>query len=263
MRWILLVLLMQAAPLLCQLRQSTLQVSSEGAANLILSVGSYYPMRNAVDYLNREYGWRISYEDPRYLESEVTDIAIPQWKKNHSGERGFYAPKWIEVRFRIAKPLGRDGEQKSVLAELVEQFNRLDRQDKFTILDASLKRNVVVGAVRGQSILEHASMGPEQKQRSGSEELHMLTDQCGAQMPMPMHMVVGTVSVNMLEHIILPPRKSPVSCREALLALTAQGGSDLVYQIMEDITGQMFVVNIVPNRIVIHPPKLGLQVNTK
>jgi len=254
MRWIFLILLMEAVPLFSQLRQNTLQASSEGAANLILSVGSYYPLRDAVDYLNREYGWRISYEDPRYPESETVDIAIPQWKKNHPGERGFYAPKWTDMRFRITKPLGRDGEQKKALTELIEQFNQLDRQDKFTILDASLKRNVVVGSVRGESVLEYASMGPETKQRSGSEELHMLIEQCGAQMPMPMHMVVGTVSVNMLGHITLPPRKAPVSCREALLALTAQGGADLVYQIMEDITGQVFVVNIVPNRIVIHPP---------
>jgi hypothetical protein len=248
---ILLVLLLQIAPAPCQLRQNTLQVSPEGEANLILSIGSYYPLKDAVDYLNGEYGWKISYEDPHYPESEIADIAIPQWKKSHPSERGFYVPKWTEMRFRITKPSRRDGEQKRVLTEVVEQFNRLDRQDKFTILDASLNRNVVIGAVRGESVLEHASIGPEKEQRSGSEELHMLTEHCGTQLPM--HMIAGTVSFNMLGHIILPPRRTSVSCREAILALTAQGGADLVYQIMEDITGQMFVVNIVPNRIVIRP----------
>jgi hypothetical protein len=248
-RWILLVLLLEAIPLLSQLRQNTFEASPGGATNLILSVGSYYPLKDAVDYVNREYGWRISYEDPRYPESEIVDIAIPQWKKDHPGERGFYVPKWTEVRFRITKPSGRDGEQKKVLTELVEQFNRLDRQDKFTILDGSLNRNVVIGAVRGESVLGHSSLGPERKQRSGSEELHILTEQCGAEMPM--RLVVGTVSFNMLGHIVLPPRKSAISCREALLSLTAQGGADLVYQMREDITGQMFVVNIVPNRIAI------------
>ena len=251
MIWVHLVLLLQATSVFCQIRQSTFQVSSVDSTNLILSVGSYYPLKNVVNYLNREYGWRISYEDPFYPDNEVVDIAVPQWKKSHPGERGFYVPKWADVRFRITKPLGKEGEQKKVITELVEQFNRLDRPDKFTVVDASLNRNVVIGEISGESLLGRASLGPEKKLRSGSEELQTFTEQCSAQMQM--RMVIGTVSVNLMEHITVPPRKSKISCRDALLSLTAQGGAELVYQLLEDINGPTYVVNIAPNRVIIHP----------
>ncbi|WP_348269676.1 hypothetical protein P8936_15175 [Edaphobacter paludis] len=249
----LLFLLSQICPLFGQIRKNTFHAIPEGPNNLLLSVGSYYPVRDALDYLNHEYGWRISYEDPVYPDAELSDIAIPNWKNTHPGERGFYVPKFTEMQFRILKPTGSQGEEKKILTGLVEQLNRSGRPVKFKVLDASGGRQVIVGTLDGVGALDHAVLRPEPKSRNGSEELHSLTQKCSTQMPSPM--VVGTVSANMLEHITVPPRRSNVSCREALLALTAEEGTDVVYQMLEDANGKSLVVNIVLNRVATESPK--------
>jgi len=253
LRLTLFILVSQAASAFCQLRQNTFTITPEEPNNLVLSVGSAYPLRDALEYLNHEYGWRISYEDPLYPNSELTDYAIPEWKRKHPGERGFYAPKFTEMRFRITKPAGRKGERNKIVGELVGQFNGTGREEKFKLIDASHDRQVVVGTINGQGALDLPTVGPELKPRNGSVELYSLTQKCSQKMPLPM--VSGTVSGNMLESITLPPRKSLTKCRDAILGLTEQGGDDVVYFMNEDANGRTFVMNIVPNRIVIATPK--------
>src|SRR5260370_37285582 len=99
----LLILVSQAVSAFCQLRQNTFTITPEGPNSLVLTVGSAYPLRDALEYLNHEYGWRISYEDTLYPNSELTDYAIPEWKRKHPGERGFYAHKYTAMRFHITK----------------------------------------------------------------------------------------------------------------------------------------------------------------
>lgn len=106
-----LVLLANAVFMHCQLREKTVHVTAEGTTGLIISVGGYTPLKDTIDYLNHEYGWRVSNEDPLYPDSQVEDIAVPSWRKSHLGERGFYVPKWTELKLRITKPAGRRGEQ--------------------------------------------------------------------------------------------------------------------------------------------------------
>jgi hypothetical protein len=253
LRLTLIILLLQVMPACSQIQQNTFQVTPDGPNNLSLTVASYYPLRDALDYLDHEYGWRISYEDPVYPDGELTDIAIPEWKKKHPGERGFFVPKFTEMRFRISKPTGGRGEAKKVLTELIEEFNQSGRLEKFSVLDASDDRHVVVGTINGAGALDHAVLGPEPKPRNGSTELLQLTQRCGSQMPLPI--TVGTVSANMLQQITVPPRKTNEPCRDALLALTALGGFDIVYQMLEDVNNKTFVMNIVRNRIVTAPTK--------
>lgn len=250
MKLLLFALLLQALPLFCQYRQKTIQAAPDGANNILISVGSYYPLKDTIDYLNHEYGWRVSYEDPLYSKSQIADIAVPEWKKAHPGERGFYVPKWTEVSFHIAKPSGQPGESNKILEALIAQYNRLEREDKFVVLNFAGNQNVVIGSESGMQVLAHATVRPENNERNGSEEMQLLIEQCGAQMPM--RLVVGTVSANTLMQIKLPPRKTDSSCRNALLALTNQSGENLVYQIMEDITDQTFIVSIIPNRETVH-----------
>lgn len=250
---ILLFLLSQVVPSLSQLRNNTFHVTPDGPNILVFTVGSYYPLRDALSYLSHEYGWRISYEDPVYPDAELSDIAIADWKNKHPGERGFYVPKFTEIQFRIAKPVGSKGDEKKALTQLIEQFNQSGRLVKFKLLDASYGRQVVVGTAGGFGALDQAVLRPDPKGRNGSMEVVLLTQKCGAQMPLPM--VVGTVSANMLEHITVPPRRSIVSCRDALLSLTAEGGANVVYQMLEDANGKTFVMNIVRNGFVIEPPK--------
>ncbi len=249
----LLIIVSQAVSAFSQLRENTFTITPEEPNSLVLTVGSAYPLRNALEYLNHEYGWRISYEDPLYPNSELTDYAIPEWKRKHPGGRGFYAPTFTEMRFRITKPTGSKGERKRIVAELLEQFNGSGREEKFTLIDASHDRQVVVGTSNGQGALDLATVGPELKPRNGSIELYSLTQKCSQKMPLPM--VSGTVSGNTLQSITIPPRKSLIHCRDAILALTEQGGDDVVYFMNEDANGRTFVMNIVPNRIVIEPSK--------
>jgi hypothetical protein len=248
----LLILVSQAVSAFSQLRENTFIVTSEEPNRLVLAIGSAYPLRDALEYLNHEYGWRVSYEDPLYPNSELTDYAIPEWKKKHPGERGFYAPKHTEMRFRVTKPTGSKGERNRILTELLEQFNGSGREEKFKLIDASHERQVVVGTIHGQGALDLATIGPEPTARNGSIELSRLTKTCSQKMPLPM--VGGTFSANMLASITVPPRKSLVSCRDAILALTEQEGDDIVYFMNEDVNGKAFVMNIVPNRIVIAQP---------
>jgi hypothetical protein len=136
----LFVLLWQVAPTFAQIRKNTFDVTPDGQDGLILAVGSYLPLRDALDYLNREYGWRISYEDPVYPDSELSDIAVPEWKKNHPGARCCYFPKFSEMRFRISKPTGSKGEREKIVGELVEQFNMSGRIEKAKLIEATLEQ---------------------------------------------------------------------------------------------------------------------------
>lgn len=246
-----LVLLANVVFMHCQLRQKTMHVTSEEATGLILSVGSYTPLKDAIDYLNHEYGWLVSYEDPLYLDSQVEDIAVPSWRKAHPGERGFYVPKWTELKLRITKPTGQAGEQAKVLHELVQQYNQLNREDKFSVRTFSKTRTAVVGNIRGAEVMGHATVLPQKLERNGSEEMRRLTEECGGQMRM--RLVIGTVPINALAHVTIPPRKTAVPCSDAFEALTEETGDNLMYQVMDDITDEMFVVSIIPNRVVLHP----------
>lgn len=247
------VLFLQTLPALCQFRQTTMQVTQEGESTLVISIGSYFPIKEVINYLNRDYGWLISFEDPVYPESQLVDIAIPSWKNSHPGQRGFYAPRWTEAHLRIPKPSGRPGERGRILAELVEQYNRLDREDKFSVRNLSETRNTIIGSVHGAEVLAHAWVAPDGQQRNGSVEIQTLTEQCS--ISMPFRLVGGTVNPNALGHTTVPPRTNAISCRDALEALTERIGDNLVYSVLEDITGQRVVVNIIPNRVVIHPQK--------
>lgn len=217
-----------------------------GADELTISVASYYPIKEIVNYFNYHYGWKVSYEAPLYLESQLTDIAVPAWKKAHPGERGYYVPGWIELRLRVTKPAAVPGEQPKILNQLIRQYNNLDRLDKFSVQSDSDARQTIVGSVQGRQIWEFARLAPQVKETSGSEYLQRIVEQCGAQMPLPL--ITGTVSVNALMHTRILPHKATISCRNALNTLTERISADSVYQVMEDIGDGMYVVSIGPNR---------------
>jgi hypothetical protein len=250
-KWALIFFLANVVFMHGQLRQKTMHVTADGTTSLILSVGGYTPLKDTIDYLNHQYGWRVSYEDPLYPDSQVEDIAVPSWRKNHYGERGFYVPKWTELKLRILRPIGQRGAQAEVLRELVQQYNQLQREDKFSVHIVSEARSAVVGNIRGVEVMGHARVLPQKLDRNGSEEMQLLTEECGGQMQM--RIVVGTVPMNALAHVTIPARKTAVSCRDAFEALTEKTGDNFVYQVMEDITDGMFVVSIIPNHVIIHP----------
>lgn len=242
-----LFLFLQTLPTLCQVRPASLQAAPDGQDALVLTVRSNYPIRDSVRYLNENYGWLISYEDPIYPDVEVEDISIPQWKKAHPGERGFLTPIFSQVRFRITKPSGSKGEQEKILGELVDQFNRLGRQDTFIVIPKPQNRGVVVGSVNGREALQAAVVGPETRIRTEAEELRLLLEGCSARTQIPL--VAGTIIAN--RNLTLPPRKAVVPCRDALLAVAIQGGANLVYQILEDVNNKTYVVNIGPSKVIV------------
>jgi hypothetical protein len=250
-KWVPVVFLANVVLMHGQLRQKTMHVTAEGTTGLIVSVGSYTPLKDTIDYLNLEYGWRVSYEDPLYLDYQVEDIAVPSWRKNHPGERGFYVAKWTELRLRISKPAGQKAGQAKVLRELIQQYNLLQREDKFSVHIVSETRAVVVGNIRGVEVMGNARVLPQKLHRNGSEEMHLLTEECGGQMQM--RLVVGTVPINASAHVTVPTRKTVVSCRDAFEAFTELTGDNLVYQVMEDITDGMYVLSITPSHVIILP----------
>lgn len=250
-KWVPIVFLANVVLMHGQLRQKSMHVTADGTTGLILSVGSYTPLKDTVDYLNREYGWRVSYEDPLYSDSQVEDIAVPSWRKNHQGERGFYVPKWAEVKLRISTPSSQKDEQAKIVRELVQQYNQLPREDKFSVYIISDTRVAVAGNIRGVEPMGHARVLPQKLNRNGSEEMHLLTEECGGQMQM--RLAVGTVPINALAHATVPARKTVMSCRDALETLTEKAGYNFVYQVMEDITDGLFIVSIIPNRVIIDP----------
>ena len=229
-----------------------MQVSGDGPGRLILKIASYSPMRDAVLYLDQRYGWLISYEDPLYPDSEVEDIAIPQWKKAHPGERGFYSPVYTQARFEITKPSGRPDDQQTVLVELTTEFNKLNRPDKFVLFNAAQNRSVVVGTVGDVSILEQATARANEKSRTGTDEFVSLIQACSSHTQIPL--TIGTASANTFAHVTVPPRKTKLSCRAAFVALSALCGSDVMYILSEDLNQKALVVNIISNHIVSPPP---------
>lgn len=248
-KWLSIVLLAHGVLLHAQLKQRLMHVTPDGTAGAVLTVGGYVPLKDTIDYLNHEYGWRVSYEDSLYSSSQVEDIAVVSWRKTHPGERGFYVPKWAELKFRLSTPSGQKGEQAKILSELIQQYNQLQREDKFSLHVVSENRAIVVGNSKGVEVMGHARVLPRKQERNGSEEMRLLAEECGGQMQM--RLVVGTVPFNSLAHITVPVRKTSVSCRDAFEALTERIGGNFVYQVMEDVTDEMFVVSIIPNQVVV------------
>ncbi len=84
-RLVTLFLLAHVVDMHCQMRQKSMHVTSEGRTGLIISVESYTPLKDAIDYLNHEYGWLVSYEDPFYLDSSGRRHCCAQLAKSSSG----------------------------------------------------------------------------------------------------------------------------------------------------------------------------------
>ena len=228
-----------------QLRPSKLSVNPEGTDKLSISVASYYPLKDVIDYLDYQFGWNISYEDPLYLESQLTDIAAPSWKKAHPGERGYYVPPWTAMLLQIDKPTHHAGEQQKILNGLVSQYNQLDRSDKFEVQAYSDTHLTVIGSMKSVQVWSMAKLSPQKRPLSGSEYLEAIAGECGGQTPM--RLVIGTVPMNALAHLQIPAQAKPVFCRDAIANLTERVASDAVYQIMHDVGDQMFVISIYPN----------------
>jgi hypothetical protein len=102
----------------------------------------------------------------------------------------------------------------------------------------------------GVEVMGHARVLPRKLELNGSEEMRRLTEDCGGQMQERLE--IGMVPINALAHATIPPRKTTVPCSDAFNALTEKAGDNLIYQVMADITDKMFIVSIIPNRVVLH-----------
>jgi hypothetical protein len=238
--------LLIALPASGQYRPKSIKISPEGDSSISISIGSYYPLKDTLDWLNREYGWFISYEDPIYSENEVVDISILSWRKSHPGERGFYVPRWSEVQFRIQKPSGKSDDEKIVLNQLVDQYNRINRPERFAVLQNGKGRRTVVGSVSDIRAIPDGTVPANLKSLSGTEELQRILTICSLQSPMKLE--VGTIPLNAVSHATIPPTKSPQTCRNAIQRVVELADRSLVYQIMEDIADRQLILSIFPNK---------------
>jgi len=126
---------------------SRAQISHAGET-VHLSANDPRPLAQALDALQREYGWLVNYEDPRYVSKldlvEVTNP--PQHRSADSGSQVHYPGGGaFNLDFPNGIPPNSPPDEQATLQLLVDAYNRSNNPGRFDLRKTAEQRFDVVG----------------------------------------------------------------------------------------------------------------------
>jgi len=203
------------------------------------------PLLQAIDALQRQYGWAVDYEDPQYLPTPAGRPSPPNRREPRSAatiERGF------GVQFEVPAD-GRPDEQ-SILTTVVDAYNQSEGAAQFKVVRENDRRWAVVGVgargpnneiVTQQPILDfRIRLVPEQ--RTAGATIELICQKVSAASELSVSAKGASPALH--EDTALTVGGSDVPARELLLRTLASMGSNLYWCLLYDADEKSYALNI-------------------
>jgi hypothetical protein len=204
------------------------------------------PLKQAVEAIAEEYGWRVDYEDPVYDPvTETVDANDASWVSAHPEEPRVKLPNGHNLHAEFS--LGATGkgrlDQKSILRSLVDANTNSGNPGRFTVLsetDGGLVVSGITGSLAGPVLSAPISMPPV------SRTLHETLDEVFEQLKLETNatIVLSAVPLPLLDHIQVTVGGEQVPARDLLRNALNQSGVTLHWTMLFEPTFAQYHFNI-------------------
>lgn len=136
---------------------AALDINQDGQQRVVFQVNDPRPLAAAIMDLNRYFGWRVTYEDPLYLNDyDLLDITTSVSRDTRSGRRTV-VPKGGRLELIVAArgDVSSAGFQMSVLVDLLKKYAESGYPGQFGVRQSDGLVHVVPLTSRGVGAVDH------------------------------------------------------------------------------------------------------------
>ena len=238
---------------LCNAQQSTGDRSFKPRADITRSSNSVAvdaseprPLKQAVQAIAEEYGWRVDYEDPIYdLMTETVDANDPSWISSHPGELRVKLPNGHQLHSEFSVSAAGKGrlDRKSILESLVDSNTNSGNPGRFTVLseaDGGFVISGTTGRLAGPVLSTPISIPPV------SRTLHETLDAVFEQLKVATNMtiILSAAPLPLLDHVQITVGGEQVPARDLLRNALNQSGITLHWTMLFEPTFSQYHFNI-------------------
>jgi hypothetical protein len=233
--------------------QKTATISEDqGTVHLVAS--AVRPLAQALDALQKKYGWVVDYEDPRYLANvDVTELVdplrAPKPRLIPAGgrfEAGFPLPTG-EGSVELSKE--KDAEEKA-LRLVVEAYNQSDNAGRFEVKKSGEGNFVVVGiaahdskgAITAQKAIFDSAVTVVRAQRTGTETIQLICRRVRARTGVPVNL--GVSPRILLDHNPVTAGGTKVAARDLLSQVLSQTRSPCYWRLLFDPDSKAYFLDL-------------------
>lgn len=225
---------------------------SEAEGSIHLVAYSPRPLAQALDALQRKYGWVVDYEDPRYVSKvDVTELADPLrgpkprlLPVGGRFEAGFPMPTG-EVSAEAAK----DTEEKA-LRLVVDAYNHSRNAGQFEVRKSRAGDLFVVGvaahdskgALAAQKAIFDTPITLVRAKRNGTDAIQLICRRVTARTGVPLNL--GVSPRILLDHNPVTAGGTRVAARELLLQVLSQTRSPCYWRLLFDPDSKGYFLDI-------------------
>jgi hypothetical protein len=150
-----------------------------------LSANDPRPLAQALDALQREYGWLVNYEDPQYVSKlDLVEVTNPPQHRNAGSDTQVHYPSGgvFNLDFPNGPAPHSSPDEPTTLRLLVDAYNRSDNPGRFELRKTAERRFDVVGTsaydamghISQQTILLDLPVTMVDRQRSASKTIELI-----------------------------------------------------------------------------------------
>ena len=226
-----------------QQTEDSVSISRE-AARVTVNVIDSRPLAGAIVAIRREYGWRVDYEDPVYLPSQLVDATPPGWRAMHPEKKGGYIPGGTSLRTTynedFAGHAATDEQKSDTINQVLADFQRSQNPGTFVLRKLSGRLDVV-GVTDGKAVLD----APITFKATNVTAIHVLEEimtQVGQQTGLDAGL--GFVPMNALIHCTVDPSYNSVPARDAILDVLQKCHLDVTWEALWGGNRNSYLLNL-------------------
>jgi len=134
-------------------------VISAARESIHLSVSDPRPLARALDALQKQYGWRVNYEDPKYLSKlDLVEVTNPPQHRNSSSDTQVHYPRGgaFDLDFPNPAPSDSSPDEQTTLQLLVDTYNKSGNPGRFELRKTAEQQFDIVG-IAAHDVMGHMS----------------------------------------------------------------------------------------------------------
>jgi|HubBroStandDraft_5_1064220.scaffolds.fasta_scaffold108866_2 hypothetical protein len=162
-------------------------ISTEGET-VHLAANDPRPLAQALDALQRQYGWLVNYEDPEYVSKlDLVEETQPPQRRNSSSDAKVHYPGGGAFNMDFPNPAASSSppDEQTTLQLLVDTYNQSNNPGRFELRKTAERRFDIVGTaahdamghISQQAVLFDLPVTLPSRQRSALETIELICSQ--------------------------------------------------------------------------------------
>lgn len=203
------------------------------------------PLASATVAIRREYGWRVDYEDPVYLPSQLVDDSPPGWRAMHPAMKaGGFTPGGTSLRSTypedFAGHIASDEQKNNTLNQVLTDFQKSQNPGTF-VLKKLNGRLAVVGVSDGRAVLD-TPVEVKAVNVSALQALSAIMAQVGQHTGLKAGL--GEVPLNPLIHCTVNTSYDSIPARDAIVDVLQRCHLDLTWEALYGGIRNSYLLNL-------------------